>query len=240
MPRRVELLCLANSDKHGNRCIAGLDLDTGNWIRPVSDSDDGRLLPHQYLTRDRHDPDPLETIEFTLIESDPKPHQPENWIIGNRSPRFCDDDVDDCKAQVLVSNIHSKPHLFGDKKTKIEYSNIIESPINSSLELIRPESPQFRIRETERGDQPRAVFELQGANYDLPITDPIWKDKIQSEDVLSGMDLAHEPASAYTEGNKSPLFTISLGSPFEGTCYKLVAAIIPVSNTIIDHIDTLY
>jgi len=236
MPRRVELLCLANSDKHGNRCIAGLDLDTGNWIRPVSDSDDGGLSPHQYLTRDCHDPRPLETIEFTLIESDPEPHQPENWIIGDNSPRFCDDNIDDRKAQFLLNNIHSKPHLFGDKKSKIEYSNIKESQINSSLELIRPESPQFKIR--DRDNQPRATFELRGASYDLPITDPIWKDKIQSEDVLSGMDLVHEPASAYTEANKRPLFTISLGSPYEGTCYKLVAAIIPVSNAVIKHIDT--
>jgi len=29
------MVCLANSRKNGKRCIAGIDLDTGNWVRPV-------------------------------------------------------------------------------------------------------------------------------------------------------------------------------------------------------------
>lgn len=238
MTRHVELLCLANSNKHGNRCIAGLDSDTGDWIRPVSRSGDGGLSPHQYLTRNRHDPRPLDTIVFTLIRSDPDPHQPENWIIGDNSPKFRGDDIDDNKTQMLMDNIHSKSHLFGDTNRKIKYSKIEKSQINSSLELVRPESPQIKIRERDnKEDQPRAVFELQGTKYDLPITDPVWKEKILSEDVLSGMDLEFEPTSAYMEEDKRPLFTISLSSPYNDTCYKLVAAIIPVPDAFIKYID---
>ena len=32
----MELLVLANSTKLRNRCIAGIDLNTDNWVRPVS------------------------------------------------------------------------------------------------------------------------------------------------------------------------------------------------------------
>jgi hypothetical protein len=31
----MRIICLANSYKHNDRCIAGVD-DTGRWVRPVS------------------------------------------------------------------------------------------------------------------------------------------------------------------------------------------------------------
>jgi ATP-dependent DNA helicase RecQ len=37
------ILCLANSRKHGAYCFAGIDIASGAWIRPVSDLDDGRV-----------------------------------------------------------------------------------------------------------------------------------------------------------------------------------------------------
>ena len=39
----MEIICLANSYKNHDRCIAGINLETGNWVRPVSDLDDGRI-----------------------------------------------------------------------------------------------------------------------------------------------------------------------------------------------------
>jgi hypothetical protein len=236
MSRRVELLCLANSDKEGDRCIAGLDLDTGDWVRPVSDSDGSGLSTQQYLTKDLYDPDPLDTIKFTLSEPDPEPHQPENWIISSNRPEFQKDEIGDREAQILIDNIHSKSHLFGDKSDKIKYSNIKREPVKSSLELIRPESPQFKIR--KRDGKPRAAFQLQDTRYDLPVTDPLWKQRIKSDDILSDVELEYEPASAYTPGKTRPLFTISLGSPHNGSCYKLVAAVIAVSPAVIDYIDS--
>ena len=32
------IICLANSWKIQERCIAGIDIDTGKWVRPVCDS----------------------------------------------------------------------------------------------------------------------------------------------------------------------------------------------------------
>lgn len=39
----IRIICLANSFKHTERCIAGIDLETGKCVRPVSDLDDGRV-----------------------------------------------------------------------------------------------------------------------------------------------------------------------------------------------------
>jgi hypothetical protein len=32
----VKIICLANSWKHGERCIAGINPDTKKWIRPYN------------------------------------------------------------------------------------------------------------------------------------------------------------------------------------------------------------
>lgn len=238
MSKNIELLCLANSDKNRNRCIAGLNVDTGDWVRPVSDSDDGSLQPRQYLTRECDDPNPLDVIELTLAEPDPEPYQPENWLIADSPPELRDDGVGDHESTVLFNNIHSEPHLFGDQRTRIEYSNIEQSPVNSSLEVISPDRPQVKTRERDnKKDQPRAVFEIQSTEYNLPITDPNWKQAIRSDNVLSGIDLEFEPMSAYIDEGERVLFTVSLSSPYDGVCYKLVAAIIPVSDTMVNHID---
>ena len=39
----ARVVCLANSYKHGERCIAGKLLETGAWVRPVSDVGHGEI-----------------------------------------------------------------------------------------------------------------------------------------------------------------------------------------------------
>jgi hypothetical protein len=36
----TEIVCLANSRKHNNKCVAGLNLKTGQWIRPITNTED--------------------------------------------------------------------------------------------------------------------------------------------------------------------------------------------------------
>ena len=43
MPPVKTVICLANSRKHGAFCFAGIDSESGKWVRPVSQLDDGRV-----------------------------------------------------------------------------------------------------------------------------------------------------------------------------------------------------
>ena len=43
MSSLVELICLANSEKKQERCIAGIDRKTEEWIRPVSSRPSGEV-----------------------------------------------------------------------------------------------------------------------------------------------------------------------------------------------------
>lgn len=78
----ARLVCLANSERPGGQCIAGIDLDTGEWIRPVPRDLDavptarciigGRLLA------------PLDVFEVDLArQRETARFQRENRIIKN-------------------------------------------------------------------------------------------------------------------------------------------------------------
>jgi hypothetical protein len=68
----VDLICLANSYKLGARCLAGLRVDGGGWVRPVSDKEDGQLRYGQYRLPDHSEPHLFDVIRVGLIDRQPQ------------------------------------------------------------------------------------------------------------------------------------------------------------------------
>ncbi|HEX5505363.1 MAG TPA: hypothetical protein VFW96_22285, partial [Thermomicrobiales bacterium] len=66
----TQIICLANSWKHGERCIAGIDQRTGRWIRPVTDLDDGRV-PRDTRFIGGAEPALLDIVLIPLADSGP-------------------------------------------------------------------------------------------------------------------------------------------------------------------------
>src|SRR5687768_8614729 len=78
----VEMICLANSKKHGGRCVAGLRLDGQGWVRPVGVGKDGTLYPRQYRLTDGTSARVLDRLRVQLYAPHPKPHHPEDWYVS--------------------------------------------------------------------------------------------------------------------------------------------------------------
>jgi hypothetical protein len=126
----TEIICLANSWKHGDRCIAGIDRATGNWIRPISDLDDGRI-PNTTRLINGKEPALLDILEIPLTEtygnydfqSENRLISPGIWKkIGEVKPidllPYCSCDrhiLHNQKKFVLVSELQNKP--FAERKT---------------------------------------------------------------------------------------------------------------------------
>jgi hypothetical protein len=126
----TEIICLANSWKHGDRCIAGIEVSTGNWIRPVSDLDDGRI-PNTTRLINSKEPALLDILEIPLAETYGNcDFQGENRLIlpgvwkkiGEAKAidllKYCDSDcpiLHNNKKFVLVSELQNKP--FAERKT---------------------------------------------------------------------------------------------------------------------------
>ncbi len=220
----VEILCLANSKKHGGRCVAGIRTDGGGWVRPVAPSGDGALHPNHYLLPDGTEPRLFDLLKIEVTAPAPKPHQPENWLIGSRrwqllarpSPGI---------ASLLAACGESGPVLLGSLSDRVSYDEFLRQPARSSLAMVVPKDLKWHlVPHLGRGIiQVRAHFMLGNATYDLVVTDPLCLEQL--EGLAAG--LYPLEAAGLTAGDM-PLLTISLGEPYDGHCYKLVAAVASV------------
>ena len=77
----MRLLVLANSKKFNGRCIAGIDLDSGNWIRPVSKTEHGEFSGAECSVTvggSRRQVQSLDVIEVVVGSSKPGIGHPED------------------------------------------------------------------------------------------------------------------------------------------------------------------
>lgn len=92
---KTTFICLANSKKHGERCIAGIELEKNGsnqwreirnedgfpkWIRPISDSEYGQV--EASLVKDIHI---FDIVEIDLIQRMPNGYQSENVLFDTSS-----------------------------------------------------------------------------------------------------------------------------------------------------------
>lgn len=223
-----QILCLANSIKHGGRCIAGLRTDGKGWIRPVSPRDEGGLTLDEYRLSNHENPQILDILDIEFFSPNPKPHQPENWLISPKtwhlSQRFNKTTDKKNILDFLNSHISSSTLLFGNSGDRLNYNKFLVKPSQSSLALIKPNNLSFLSKIYNGHKKIRACFTIGNINYDLALTDPLIKAKLET--------LPHDSYSPENLGivhdNYTNIFlTISLGEPFQDQCcYKLVAGVL--------------
>jgi hypothetical protein len=217
----IEIICLANSRKRQGRCIAGLRTDGGGWVRPVAPCGDGSLFPQQYRLRDGAEPQVGDMLRIGVQSPLPKPHQPENWLIDGTRWELLARPLPGEKHALLQASVVAGPELFGNRSDRLP-ENSFHNPTEASLALVVPQNLRWRIFLTEDfRRRTRAVFSLGAAEYDLSLTDPVWEERLRH---LPESFLEQE-ASNFPLPD-SVLLTVSLSEPFNGFCYKLVAAVI--------------
>lgn len=217
------MVCLANSRKLLGRCIVGREILEGrpaNWIRPVSDRPHEEVSEYERQYEDGSDPIVLDLIDVPLIEPRPKGYQQENWLLEPteywvRVGRLSWADLAPLadKSGTLWINGHHTYHGFNDV-IPIEQATAVQS----SLTLIRVDSVRLHVFKpgVPFGNPKRRVqgqFHFSGTDYHLWVTDPIIE-----RDYLARGDGFYSLNQCY--------LTISLGEPYNGNCYKLVAAVI--------------
>lgn len=152
----------------------------------------------------------------------PQPHQPENWLIDNVPWQLISRPASYNAIDILQPHIESGPLLFGNTSDRVSFESLCQNPASSSLALIIPANLNWQVTTSFTGKrQIRAQFSLSGALYNLVVTDPLWEKR------LSSLKIGLHPLSAAgVLKDEKILFTISLGEPHQGYCYKLVAAVI--------------
>ena len=220
----VEFVCLANSFKPGGRCVAGIRLDNGDWIRPVSTREGGAVGP-RYHRNQGNDIRLLQVVRADLNPC-PLPNQPENWLIGSGDWEIVRALSDEQALKLIAPRLVSGPALLGNASDRLPYMADAPPTVDGSLTLVEPQNLRWMLTERQSGNtlQRRAIFELAGQTYNLSVTDPEWFRN------LSGLEpYTEHPSSADAyPASARRFFTISLAGEFQGFCYKLVSGVITI------------
>lgn len=214
---KTYLLCLANSKKYGERCIAGIQLvpDTQQqfhpvkiagkprWLRPVSDSLHGQV-PAQLVADFKIG----DILEFEFLKECPNGYQTENCLfVPGTLQRLRPARLTLPHLEQLIEN--QADGLLGNCHKTLELEEA--GQVRRSLVLVKPEqvTPYFT---TPYHTKPRVKFKLGSTAYDLPMTDVNFFDQMQlGLEALAG---------------KAALICVSLGVEFEGKIYKLAAGMV--------------
>jgi len=198
------LVIFANSVKHHQHCVAGKDILSKEWIRPVGDKNGCELKDEQtkyqnpygkYLVK------PLQKMNIEFLQKAPLKQQPENYIISNK---IWEQNYK-IEREEIENFLDNPSNLWLDgisKNDRVNYQLIQNNKIQITQSLYLIKVNNLKVDKQDR----RAIFSFNNTSYNLAITDP----KIQ-----------------YFDNSKiSYYLVISLGEEFQGYCYKLVASIL--------------
>ena len=233
-----KIICLASSDKNRGHCIAGLKTDGSGWLRPVTEQLDGTLYPDNYILDIDREPQLFDILEIECSEHRPECHQTENWVIKPKKWRFVGAPNRQMLTKILKPELDRSAalhELFGNSSDRIDYELLQQDPAQYSLIYIKPQNINWVVQEYSGSKRYRSIFASNNIQYDLRITDPQWKSRMDqaqlpvgsysSDEVIDRLNLTDFTSDGFR-------FTLSLGEPFIPTgcerryCFKLIAAVI--------------
>lgn len=210
----ARIAILANSKRPDGMCLAGIDLDTREWVRPVTRTGDG--IPAMRCVVNGKMLSIRAILECDLI----RPRTIAQFQCENQTIRNWDWQVKRrLKATALdqfVEDISPILHTPNDRVA----TSMLEAKAPSkwkSLQLVKPRHLQFGRHYYDPNRWVAEFADGDGNHYSLKITDPIITRRLEAGEKIS----------------KKCLLTVSMTKPWTHnpeerppTCYKLVAAVI--------------
>lgn len=219
----ARIVCLANSWKRGERCIAGIDLATGRWVRPVTGTADGSV-PRHVRAIGKREPALLDVIDIPLdatgpdygFECENRLILPGRWYLAGRAT------ADSLRRYLLPG----RPILHTATRTvTVAFMQTLPFDERRTLQLV--EATDFAVSGSARQHSDQRVWRGSfsapgGGRLEANITDPVFSARLSAEIVPS----AH------------CLLTISLSLPWRPadrpdapeSCWKLIAGVIDLGR----------
>ena len=210
-------------------CIAGKEINSGKWIRPISIRSTEEISSRECMYDTGKEVEVLDIVNIPIKEHKPNEFQPENFLINcscqwkyeskfaiNELSTICDTPQD----LWLIRSCYNCSSYYG-KNDRIPQEYCKQIP--QSLYFITPESLKILVRiEGEEFNNPRkkvrADFIYNNCQYIITVTDI----KIEKYFFLKDIGI-------YTiENPKNRIYMCLSIAPFKDDyCYKFVASIIP-------------
>lgn len=213
-----KLVILAASAKYGNFCVAGVDIETGEWIRPISERAD---LEEAVPLNDLKYPDGsrvelLDVVEIKFSDrAANNPIQPENFFYDakyfwQKVGRVTLRDVIDARGYDLRDKI-----FFSDDRSISEF-DVEKISARESLLLLPVENIFVAIEQVEDHKKFFADFNYRGKKF----------FRFSVGDIAVRKKFAGHNAGKYFLANSAAV-VFSLTNPFYhgADCYKMLAQI---------------
>jgi hypothetical protein len=223
------MVCLANSYKHGGRCVAGICVETGEWLRLRGKADDGALSPREYsLAKNHGELRLLDVFSVDLHYAMPSDCHPEDWAVSTMPWQLMERPCPAHKWDKIAAEAPIAAHILGGYRDRVSAEELLVKPMASSLALVHPDNLWWWIRE-ERGKRKcRALFHRNNVTYDLPVTDPRWVEQ------MNLLPLGIYANSMLAPGAAKTWLTISLSEGFRPRAdgpawhFRIVAGVIAI------------
>ncbi len=212
------LICLANSWKHKGRCLAGINPETGQWIRPVSDLEDGRI-PKRVGSVEVEAIKLLEVWEIPLDDTGP------DFGFASENRRILPGiwrKLGAVTVEAILPYCKSETKILHNGRAYVTIPQLQSLPFEQRRTLQLVETQEFttslaRVRQ-QGGQQWKGELVTQGGQrLQGRITDP---------ELVKRLDWGYEP-------RQHCLVTVSLGMPWvppdwqgDAPCWKLIAGVI--------------
>lgn len=205
---KLRLIIMTESSKFSGKCVAGIDVKSGKWIRLVSDDEEthGAIANRDLYYQDGGKCEVLDIVDVSIIEECGDDVQPENVLLDtSKYIRYVDRASLEDVLKIHPAEVRND--ILGNK-----YSYISEQRVESvgyslalvevqDLEIVQVESPNGRPKT-------KVNFTYQGYSYtQMSVTDPRFYS------VASG--------TAYD----SAVLVVSIGTPYNEKYYKFVSGI---------------
>lgn len=221
----TRIICLANSWKRGNRCIAGIHTIQENWVRVISNLPDGGI-PKEMRLIDGQEPALLDVIDIPFatqtrenfeFERENVSILPGEWRRMQKIP----------PAYLLKYSSKEVSILHNDERyIPLSYLQALPLEKRQTLQLVK--AIEFSVRSINCRNENRQKWEgtlvtEYGKELTATITDPVF---------VRRLELGYRP-------QQTCLITVSLSMPWqpedwekeENPCWKLIAGVIELSQS---------
>lgn len=210
----ARIAILANSKRPDGRCLGGIDLETGEWVRPVTRNSDG--IPTQRCFINGRMIRLLDILEVELIQPrDTHEFQKENKIIRNWKWSV----KQRLKMAAISQFVDSTTPVLHSASDRVDPATLKQLPADkwTSLQLVKPRDLSFSRHYFDPNRWVANFFDACGNAYSIKVTDPEVTIRLEKGDKIS----------------KKSLLTVSMTKPWThnanekaAQCYKVVAAVI--------------
>ena len=208
-----KIVLLAKSKKHQNYCVAGKDVDTGEWVRLISEEEEihNAVRPENLIYSDETEAQILDVIRAKVKEVDEEninPNQPENYILDKN---YYLTKIEE-ETYNLDDMIDNTERIFFNDMNSISVEDLQDIDNIHSLVLIEPDIVRVRIK--NETDLIANVW-YKGVWYNnLTITDSRFNREYYNE-------IIDEPRSF-----RDFKIGVSLAEEYNNRHYKLIASVI--------------